>query len=163
VDAAAAPEVPHGGGGASTGRVRSNSTRKSRPSGRDSSYTKRAPGSISIAHTFVTDALRPSRSNSAMDSASTGNSCRVAVPVAAVSPPYIVTASGVPSSCRWSCFSRSPSPVRVSTQVRERSSPTWNGIFHCASPHSRTCITSGWFANGSGVVEAGWFATMRPA
>lgn len=29
--------VPHGGGGAATGAVRSNSTRNSRPSGRDSS------------------------------------------------------------------------------------------------------------------------------
>ena len=47
---------------------------------------------------------------------------------ACVSPPYIVIASGLPSAWRWSCFRRRPSAVRVTTQVREWSSPTWNGM-----------------------------------
>src|SRR5690606_13555070 len=58
-----AASLPHGGGGGSTGRVRSNSTLNSRPPGRVSSYTKRCPGSISIAQVLVTEAARPSRSN----------------------------------------------------------------------------------------------------
>ena len=101
----------------------------------------------------------------ATDSASTGNSWRTVDPGAAVSPPYIVTASGVPSWCRWSCFRRRPWSVRVSTQVREWSSPTWNGmrISRSGASQPRTCITSAWPSNGSGVAEAGWLATMRPA
>ena len=77
-----------------------------------------------MAQTLSSDGMSPSFSNSVFESASTGNSCRPAEPGATVSPPYIVTSSGLPSSWRWSCLSRSPDAVRVSTQVRLRSVPT---------------------------------------
>src|SRR5690606_29173577 len=105
----------------------------------------------------------PSRLNISRENPSTGNSWRPALPVSAVSPPYIVTASSLPSSWRWSCFSRKPSSVRVTTQVRDRSSPTWKGMRISASLHSRTCITSGLPSNASGVVLGGSLAAMVPA
>ena len=76
-----------------------------------------------------------------------------------------VTASGAPSRWRWSCFKRRPSGVRVSTQVRERSSPTWNGMRSACEGESqpRTCITSGLPSKASGVVGLGTLAMTRPA
>ena len=85
-----------GVGGSATGRVRSNSTLNKRPFGRESSYTN-VRGCTSIAQVFSTDAFKPPRLNMAMDSASTGNACRSALPMPRVSPPYIVMSSGLPS------------------------------------------------------------------
>src|SRR5690606_3350301 len=75
---------PHGGGGAGTGWVRSNSTRNRRPSsvsepgGRGSAEARRASSvagaPASTAQILVTDWSRPSALNRAMDSSSTGNS-----------------------------------------------------------------------------------------
>ena len=54
-------------------------------------------GSIYMCHTLVTDWSKPFSLKLAIDSASTGNDCWVTVPESAVSPPYIVTLSSVPS------------------------------------------------------------------
>jgi hypothetical protein len=74
-----------------------------------------------------------------------------------------VTASLLPSAWRWSCFRRNPSGARVMTQVRERSSPTWNGMRIAASPHSRTCITSALPAKALLPGAGGVSTTTRPA
>jgi hypothetical protein len=52
--------------------------------------------------------------------------------------------------------------VRVSTQVRLWSSPTWNGTLTSSGLHSRTCMTSVLPSKGSSGM-AGSLAMMRPS
>ena len=88
-----------------------------------SEYTNSSPGTIAKAQTLVAAAgIKDAVTESAK------NSWRRAAPAPNVSPPYWVISSSVPSSCRWSCFNRRPLSVRVKTQVRDLSSPTWKGI-----------------------------------
>ena len=78
--------------------ARSNSTRRCRPRGAAHRRTAGRDGT-SIAQTLVTETARFSRTKRSRENWSTGNSCRVAVPAEAVSPPYWVSASSLPSSC----------------------------------------------------------------
>ncbi len=83
------------------------------------------------------------------------------LPSPSVSPPYWVSLSSLPSSCRWSCLRRRPAPVRVITQVRERSSPTWNGIRISSAEQSRTCMTRDLPAKAASASTGG--LAIRPA
>ncbi len=67
------------------------------PRPRQLRYAIIRPAWISMAHVFVLETSRFSRVKSAFENSSTGNSCREAVPGCNESPPYIVSASSVPS------------------------------------------------------------------
>jgi hypothetical protein len=123
-------------------------------------------GSTSTCQTLVSEAVSPARVNSATLSASTGKDWARAVPGVAVSPPYMVTGSLLPSSWRWSCLRRRPpSGLRVTSQVRERSQLpsarwTWNGTAMRVSLHAVTAITIAAPARSASAASA---VTIRPA
>lgn len=120
------------------GLVRSNRTENSvaDPSLRRL-YVKELSSTV-IHHTFPTAAgSMPAVKESA------GKNCVLAEPVFVALPPYCVTASSVPSACRWSCLSWiSCSLSIVNTQVRDKSSPTKKGIRKRPSSQLRTCMTN---------------------
>src|SRR5688500_1404833 len=94
---------PQGAGGAGTSFARSNLAVKRRsPASRRRLYEKWEPATNSIHHTLAAaeGAFPAGAGTTFAVSSSAGKNCRVAMPGLVVQPPYIVTASGLPSAWR---------------------------------------------------------------